>query len=167
MNAELFYDGSKPSAFSTLTKLQDAVERQAEGKSVSLAKTRAWLERQDAYTLHKPVRKHFPRNPYIVTNVMDVWEAYLLDVQNISIFIDNFKYLLTVIYVFSKFLHVVPFKSKNGQTVASAFQSVFIDKKYSKPSKQRPLTLRTDKGKEFLNKTFQDMLKHEGIQLQV
>ena len=146
MNAKLFYDASKPSAFSTLAKLQAAIGRQAEGKSVPLAKTRAWLERQDAYTLHKPVRKHFPRNPYIVTNVMDVWEADLLDVQGISKFNDNFKYLLTVIDVFSKFLHVVPLKSKTGHTVASVFQSVFTDK-------QRPLTLRTDKGKEFLNKT--------------
>ena len=41
------------------------------------------------------------------------------------------------------------------------------DKKYSRPHKLRPITLRTDKGKEFLNKTFQDMLKHEGIQFQV
>ena len=97
---------------------------------------------------------------------MDVWEADLLDVQNVSEFNDNYKYLLTVIDVFSKFLHVVPLKCKTGQTVASAFQSVFTDK-YSKPYKQRPLTLRTDKGKEFLNKTVQGMLKHEGIQFQV
>jgi len=75
--------------------------------------------------------------------------------------------LLTAIDVFSKFLHVVPFKSKTGQTVTSAFQSIFTDKKYSKPHKQRPHTLQTDKGKEFLNKTFQDMLRHEGIQFQV
>ena len=33
--------------------------------------------------------------------------------------------------------------------------------------KPRPLILRTDKGKEILNKSFQDMLKHEGIQFQV
>jgi hypothetical protein len=29
------------------------------------------------------------------------------------------------------------------------------------------MMLRTDKGKEFLNKTFQDMLKHEGIEFQI
>jgi hypothetical protein len=77
---------------------------------------------------------------------MDVWEADLLDVQGISKFNDNFKYLLTVIDVFSKFLHVVPLNSKTGQTVVSAFQSVFTNK-------QSPLTLRTDKGIEFLKKT--------------
>ena len=72
-----------------------------------------------------------------------------------------------MIDVFSKFLHVVPWKSKTGQTVTSEFQSDFTYKKYSKPYKQRPLTLRIDKGKEFLNKTFQEMLKHEGMQFQV
>jgi hypothetical protein len=38
MIAKLFYDVSKPSAFSTLAKLQAAIERQAVGKSVPLAK---------------------------------------------------------------------------------------------------------------------------------
>ena len=76
----------------------------------------------------------------MLSNVMEVWESDLLDVQNISKFNDNYNYLLTVTDVFSKFLHVVPLKSKTGPTVTSAFQSIFNDKKYSKPHKQRPLT---------------------------
>jgi hypothetical protein len=93
---------------------------------------------------------------------MEVWESDLLDVQDISKFNNNYKYLLTVIDIFLKFLHVVPLKSKTGQTVTSAFEIIFTDKKYSKPHKRRPLTLQTDKGKEF-RKTIQDMLKREGI----
>ena len=166
MTAKLFYDPSKPSAFSSLAKLQAAI-KQTKGKIFPLAKTQAWLERQEAYTLHKSVRKHFPRNTYIVYNVMEVWQSEMLDVQNISKFNNNYKYLLSVFDVFSKFLHTVTMKSKTGQTVTSTFQFIFTDKKYSKPHKQRPLNLRTDKGKEFLNKTFQDMLKREGIQFQV
>ncbi|GFG37033.1 hypothetical protein Cfor_05732 [Coptotermes formosanus] len=72
-----------------------------------------------------------------------------------------------LIDVFSKFLHVVPLKNKTGPTVALAFQSILQDTKYNKPYKRRPMVLRTDKGKEFLNKTFQDMLKHEGIEFQI
>jgi len=33
--------------------------------------------------------------------------------------------------------------------------------------KRRPVWVRTDKGKEFLNSAFQNLLKHEGIQFQV
>ena len=64
---------------------------------------------------------------------MDVCESDMLGVQNIIKFNNNYKYLLKVIDVFLKFLHVVPLKSKTGQTVTSAFQSIFTDNKYCKP----------------------------------
>jgi hypothetical protein len=121
------------------------------------------LEAQNAYTLHKPVRKHCQRNPYTVNNLMDVWECDLVDVQSLGKY-DNYKYLPTVINVFSKYLQVVPLKSKVGPTVTTAFRSIFKDPRYSKPIRRCPIWVRTNKGKEFLNKTFQDMLKQEGIQ---
>jgi len=43
-----------------------------------------WLSGQNTYTLHKPVRKMFPRNPYIVTNIDDVWEMDLADLSSLS-----------------------------------------------------------------------------------
>ena len=66
--ARYYYDPARPSAFSTAEKLWAAVK-----KPVG-----TWLERQDAYTLHRQVRKRFPRNPYSVNNVMDVWECDLV-----------------------------------------------------------------------------------------
>ena len=128
---------------------------------------KSWLETQDAYTLHKPLRRRFPRNLYKVNNVLEAWECDLDDVQALSKFNDNYKYLLTAIDVFSKFLHIVPIKWKMGPAVASACQSIFKDPKYSTPLPKRPIWVGTDKGKEFLNKNFQNMLKHEGIQFQV
>jgi transposase InsO family protein len=124
-------------------------------------KLRRGLKTEDACTMHRPVRKHFPRNPYAVNNVNDVWELDLMDVQNLAKYNDKFKYLLSVIDVFSKFLYIVPLKSKTGPAVASAFTSILND------SRKRPIWVRTDKGKEFLNKNFQDALKRAGIQFQV
>jgi hypothetical protein len=109
--ARQYYDPSNPSAFSTLAKLQAAF-REAKGKQPSPRVTQDWLHQQDAYTLHKPVTKRFFRNPYSVNNVMDVWEYDLLAVQNLSRYNDNYKFLLMVIDVFSKFLHVEPLKIK-------------------------------------------------------
>jgi hypothetical protein len=96
-----------------------------------------------------------------------VWESDLLDVQNLSRYNDNYKFLLTVIDGISKCLHVVSLKNKTGPTVTLAFQSILQDTKYNKPYKPRPVVLRKDKGREFLNKTFQDMLKSEGIEFQI
>jgi hypothetical protein len=69
----LYYDPAKPSAFSTLNKVAAAVadnETKNKGKRKKTKHSRddieACLLKQDAYTMHRPVRKRFPRNPYSV-----------------------------------------------------------------------------------------------------
>jgi hypothetical protein len=71
MASKLYYDPTRPSSFGTLKKLQQATKRPPR---------LAWLEEQDTYTMHRRVRKHFPRNPYTVNNING-----LVDVQNLSI----------------------------------------------------------------------------------
>ena len=87
MLADLYYEPRAPSAFSTYEKLK----RAAKTKSASHIKT--WLQKQDAYTLHRQVRKRFPRNPYSVNNILDIlsvisWtskiSASIMTVKNIS-----------------------------------------------------------------------------------
>ena len=64
--------------FSTFKRLHAA----ARGRTVG--ELREWLEAQDTYTLHRPFRKKFPRNPYTVNNIMEVCECDLVDVQELS-----------------------------------------------------------------------------------
>jgi len=92
-----------------------------------------------------------------VTNVGDVWECDLLDVQSYAKYNDSIRYILSVIDVFSKFLYLIPVKTNSGPAVTAAFRSIFDDK--PKLMTRRPVWVRTDKGKEFLNKDFQDMLR--------
>jgi hypothetical protein len=63
----------------------------------------------------------------------------------------------------------VPLKNKTGKSVASAFLSIFSSDspRYAKPAKRRPVLLRTDRGKEFVNDTFQKALRGEGIEFGV
>ena len=63
---------------------------------------KTWLQKQDAYTLYRQVRKRFPRNPYSV-NILDVFECDLVDVQALNKHNDGHKYLVTVIDVFQNF----------------------------------------------------------------
>ena len=98
-----------------------------------------WLEQQDVHTLHRPVRKRVPRNPYTVSNILDVWECDLVDVQSLAEHNDDHRYLLTVTDNISKFLNIVPFKSKNGKAVSEAFETILNDDRYMKPLKQRPI----------------------------
>ena len=142
MTRNIYYDHARPSAFSTFEKLRKAVRKKPDD-------IRAWLQKQDAYTLHRQVRKRFPLNPYTVTNVMDVWECDLVDVRSLGRFNDSYKYILTVINVFLKYLHTVPLKVKTGVAVASAYESVLQDPKYRR---RRPICVRTDKGNKFLSR---------------
>jgi len=92
---------------------------------------------------------------------MDVCECDLLDMQVHAKYNGNYRNILSVIDVFSEYLHLFPKKTKNGPSVASAFRSKFDDPKYS--TGRRPIRVRTDKGKEFLNNHFQGMSPDEGI----
>jgi len=94
--SDLYYDEGSPAGFSTLRKLWAAEESESKtkkGKPQSVGSNKACLEEHDAFTLHRPVRKPFARNPYDVTNVRDVWENYSLDyspTQNTMIISDTF-----------------------------------------------------------------------------
>lgn len=62
----------------------------------------------------------------------------------------------------SKLLHLAP-SLKTGTSLASAFESIFEDTKYSR---RRPVWVRTNKQNELLNKNIQDALKRKDIHFQ-
>ena len=68
---DVYYDPQHEAAFGSHEKLKRVAKKTGVAKP---GEVKTWLEQQDAYTLHRPVRKRFPRNPYSVENIMDVWE---------------------------------------------------------------------------------------------
>ena len=118
-----------------------------------------WLARQDAYTLHRPIRRRFPRRKVSARDIDYLWQADLVDMTHLADHNDGYRYILTVIDVFSKFAWAVALKKKDARTVAEAFESIIDERKPSK--------LQTDKGKEFVNTFFQGKLHDHGIQFYV
>jgi len=97
-------------AYTSFNKQLDTllpVKKQTKKKTPSQIK--AWLE------THRPLRKRFPRNPYTVNNIDDVWEIDSLDLSSLKYYNNNYRYLLQVIDVFSKYLHSVPLRTKTGK----------------------------------------------------
>ena len=92
--SELFYNPPRPSACLTLDKLAAAIPKK------NKSDIRACLELQVSYTQHSPVRRRFLRNPYTVTNLMDVWECDLLDVQSLANYNDMHRYIMCNRFVF-------------------------------------------------------------------
>ena len=117
-----------------------------------------WLSTQDAYTLHKPVRRHFKRRCVVVGGPNQQWQADLVDMSRLKTANDGTTFLLTVIDVFSKRAWCIPLKSKSAASLVAAFRRLLND-----VNNNRPTTLQTDKGSEFLNRPLQRLLKEYGV----
>ena len=87
--------------------------------------TKEWLQTQDAYTLHKPTRRRFPRRQVVAYGIDHQWQADLVDLGKLASYNKGFKYLLTCIGVLSKYAWVVPLKDKTGKSLKEAFQVIF------------------------------------------
>ena len=69
------------------------------------------------------------------------------------------RYLFCDIYLFSKYVFVVPLKDKKGITIANAFQSILDN------SKRKPKKIWVDRGSEFYNNHFKKWLKDNNIEM--
>jgi len=114
------------------------------------------LVANDAYTLHKASRVRFPRRKTYSKGPGDLFQIDLTDLSNISSYNDGYRYLLTCVDVFTKRAWAVPVKTKTGHEVTRAFEKILADG-------DKPVYVQSDKGSEFLNSTFQSMLKRYGI----
>ena len=121
----------------------EKVDRQLMGSIIGL-KHRMGLgihwTNQLANELHKPVWRQFDKHTVFAKQVDDIWTADLVDMSPFSRLNKGYKYLLTVIDVFSKYGWIVPLKTKTGKEVAQVFLKLFFN--------GHPSRLWKDKGNE-------------------
>ena len=111
-----------------------------------------------ALELHKQTRNKFKRRKVITQCVDSIWAVDLLDLTRYASTNKNYKFLLMVIDTFSKYGWAVPLKNKTAQTVANAFDRLFLENK-------APQKLWSDKGSEFYNRLVEQVLKRYHISL--
>jgi transposase InsO family protein len=143
-----YYQASQPGSYGGVRPLIRYT-----GAAVKSAKD--WLSSQDAYTLHKPVRKHFPRRKTYAKGIGDLFQADLVDMQSLSRHNDGFRYILTCIDVFSKRAFAVALKDKRGSSIVGAFERIFLE--------NTPNMLQSDRGSEFLNVEVQTLFRKYNI----
>ena len=148
--SDLYYKPKNPTSFSSHRNLK----REYKGKT----DVKEWLSQQDASSLHKPIRYKFPRRQTLSGGIDYIWQIDLCDVNKISKFNNDHKYLLTVIDIFSKYAWVVPIKRKYSSHVIKAFEKVF---KFGRV----PNKIHSDRGGEFDNHAFKSYLSDKKITL--
>ena len=77
-----------------------------------------------AEELHRPIIRKFRKRKVYLTLKDNIWGADLADMQLISKFNKEFRFLLCVLDILSKHAWVVPSKDKRGVTIVNAFQSI-------------------------------------------
>jgi transposase InsO family protein len=153
----IYYDPKRSGGFGGVGRLYQDVKKEGKFK-ISRKEIKEWLMKQDAYTLHKPMRRHFKRNRVIVGGIDQQWQMDLADMQSMQKFNDGYRYLLVCIDVFSKYAWVVPLKNKTGPALVEAFKIILA-------SGRKPEKIMTDQGTEFLNRHFRALMKEEDIEL--
>lgn len=117
--------------------------------------------RNIATELHKPARINYLRRDTTVKGFRDLFQCDLVEMIPHARVNKGFRYLLTVIDVFSKFAWARPIKRKKAENVTEAMEDILLspDGKLFKP----PRLIQSDDGKEFHNAIFHSMLKKYGI----
>lgn len=110
-----------------------------------------------SYTLHRPVRRRFPRNRTVVGGLHHTWQVDISDLSALREYNDQYSYLLIAIDVLSKRLFVEPLKRKTAVAVVEGLKSIFSR------SEAKPLFISSDKGGEFTGKVIQRFLKENNI----
>ena len=94
-------------------------------------------------TPKKPVVKSFkPNFPF------EHWQMDLIDLHNWGFHNSNYKYVMVIIDIFSKFVYMFPLKRKEGLPVSVLLNKLFL-------SGDIPMILHSDQGGEFINQHVQ------------
>jgi len=117
-----------------------------------------YLTQEHAYTQHAPRREKFPKPFYNMVRLWHLVESDLIETGRVAQFNDGTRYLLLAIECTSRKLYVKPLKNKEGKTCANAFREL-LDNEFQ----QDPATVRTDRGSEYKDSLFQNLLKKRGI----
>ena len=147
--ADLYYD---PKASSSLGGKDRFLRGVAKHKNMKLCDAEGWLAQQDAYTLHKPLRKKFPTAKVLVRGIDDQWMSDLLELCKYSCKNKGFKYVLVAVDCLSKYAWCVPLKNKTGKAVRDALVNIF------RMSGRVPRKIQSDCGKEYWNKHVHELL---------
>ena len=125
----------------------------AKAHKIPQAQAQQQLEQLLSYTLHKPRRRRFPTLPTKVFSINQQFVMDLVDFQKLAKYNKGYKYLLTVIDVFSKYAWVEPLKSKSATALVEALERLWT----------RLAPRRTDSGGEFYNAKVKALFKKQGV----
>ena len=100
----------------------------------------------------------FRREKVIPLYKDETWSADLIDKSSLSKYNNNYKFILTVIDIFTKYALAIPLENKSGLSITKGFKIVLSEHPQGGSESRKPEKLWVDRGSEFYNKTFKSLL---------
>ena len=122
-------------------------------KTIPLSVIKKFIKEQEISQITKNKNKHHQYKSINVYSSNNQWQIDLVDFSKYSKWNSGFKYLLCIVDVFSRQAFVIPIKKKSNTT--EAMKNVLEN--------QKPVVIQSDNGTEFLNGSFQSLLKDYGV----
>ena len=105
-----------------------------------------------AKEVFSPQITKFRRESIIPLYKDETWSADLIDKSSLSKYKHNYKIILTVIDIFTKYAWVIPLKNKSGLCITNGFKTILSEGPQSGSEHRKPEKLWVDRGSEFYNK---------------
>ena len=145
----IYYDIAHPAGYGGVKRLSNAT-------NTNRRATTEWLRSQRTYTLHKPIRRRYTTRPYKTGAIDQHWQGDLIEMIPYANVNNLYRYILTIIDLFSRYAWAEPLRDKTGNEVAAALRRVFA-------KGRQPQIFQCDDGREFDNRVVQHLLNIENI----
>ena len=108
------------------------------------------------YSSQTGSQTQYKTRKYYTSGIDHQWQADLVDMQQEGVQNEGFKYILTVIDLFSRYAWAEALRTKSPLHVKPAFEAIFS-------KGRKPMKLQTDQGTEFEAKSMQEFFKAHNI----
>ena len=132
-----------------------SIKEPASQMTMSINKTLEKQQQQLAKEVFSPQITKFKRQRIIPLYKDETWSADLIDKSSLSKYNNNYKFILTVIDIFTKYAWAIPLKNESGLSITIGFKTILS-------GGRKPEKLWVDRGSEFYNNTFKSLLKEYG-----
>ena len=134
----------------------------SEAMTMSINKTIEKQQQQLAKEVFSPRITKFRRERIIPLYKDETWSADLIDKSSLSKYNNNYKFILTVLDIFTKYAWATPLKNKSGLSITNGFKIVLSEHPQGGSEPRKPEKLWVDRGSEFYKKEFKSLLKEYG-----
>ena len=142
--------------------MSEAIREPASQMTMSMNKTIEKQQQQLAKEVFNRRTTKFRRKRIMPLYKDETWSADLIDKSSLSKYNNNYKFILTVRDIFTKYAWAIPSKNKSGLSITNGFKIVLNESPQGGSEPRKPEKLWVYRGSEFYNKTFKFLLKEHG-----